>query len=78
MAWSDLKAVCDKSLPEAVGEGFHSPLGQAVPSTCERQSAQNTGHIYHPTPGFLQERQKLEGHLDDSYQIHIQNLCEIL
>lgn len=63
--------------PEAVGESFHSPFGQTVSSSNQRQSAQNTGHIYHPALGLLQQRQKLERHINYSDQIHIQNLCEI-
>lgn len=78
----NLKRMCDKSvvfpLPEAVREGFHPPFGQAVSSSSERQSAQNTGHIYHPALGLFQQRQKLESHVNDSDQIHIQNLSEIL
>lgn len=65
-------------LPEGVGEGFHSIFGRAVSSTNERQSAQNTGHIYHPALALFQQWQKLVGHINNPYQVHIQNLCEIL
>lgn len=65
-------------LPEGVRVGFHSIFGQAVSSTNERQSAQNTGHIYHPALALFQQWQKLEGHINNPNQIHIQNLCEIL
>ena len=66
------------TIPEGVGEGFHSIFGRAVSSTNNRQSAQKTGHIYHPALGFFQQWQKLKGHVNDSYQIHVQDLCEIL
>lgn len=64
-------------LPDAVRKRFHSIFGQTVTSTGQRQSPQDTSHVYHSAVGFLQQRQKLEGHINEPYQVHIQDLCEI-
>lgn len=65
-------------LPEAVRKGLHSPLGWAVSSPNEVQSPEYTGHVYHSASGLLQEWNELQGHINESYQVDIQNLREIL
>ncbi|PWA31520.1 hypothetical protein CCH79_00002805, partial [Gambusia affinis] len=61
-----------------VGESFHTPFGQTVSSTGQRQPPQNAGHVHHSALGFLQERQKLQGYVNNPDQIYIQHLCKVL
>lgn len=66
------------AIPEAIWETLHSPLGQAVPSSDQSQPAQDAGHVYYPALGLFQQGQELEGYLNQTHQIHIHNLPEIL
>ena len=48
--------------PEAVGEGLHCVLGDAVGAGAAADSAEHAGHVHHPAPGLLDERQHAECH----------------
>lgn len=64
--------------PDAVREGLDAKLGDAVATTDDSHATTRAGHVDDPAPGFFDHGQHVEGHFDQSHQVHIDHLHKVL
>lgn len=64
--------------PDAVRESLNTKLGDAVASTNDSNTAPTAGHVDNPAPGFLDHGQHVEGHFNQSHQVHVDHLHKVL
>lgn len=64
--------------PQAVVERLNAVLGDAVRASGGADPAEHAGHVDHPPPGLLDERQHAQGHGDHPVQVDVQHELEVV
>ena len=64
--------------PEAVGEGLHGVLRDAVGTGAGTDSAEHAGHVHHPASGLLDERQHAQRHGDHPVYVDLHHALVVL
>lgn len=64
--------------PDAVREGLNTKLGDTVATANDSYTTTRAGHVDNPAPGLLDHGQHVEGHVNQSHQVHIDHLHKVL